>query len=349
VDKIKHCFETGEVWEDTFPLRGTDGQYRWFLSRAVPVHDEHGTVLRWCGTNTDITERKQTEEAIQQLNVELHQHTAQLEEANKELDSFSYSVAHDLRAPLRAVDGFSSILAADYANLLDDNGRRMLGVIRGETERMGRLIDDLLAFSRLGRQAIEPEPIDMQNLAQEVFDGLAAQEPERKLRLNLQAIPPATGTVAMIRQVWVNLISNAVKFTKGREVSEIEIGVREGEEDGPIYFVKDNGAGFDMRFAGKLFGIFQRLHSEHEFPGIGIGLALVQRIVERHGGRVWAEGDIERGATFFFTIPKSKTIKHPLEVLVVEDNPSDPLSPRFRSPVQSQPEKANSCQGRLSL
>jgi light-regulated signal transduction histidine kinase (bacteriophytochrome) len=321
VDKIKHCFETGEVWEDTFPLRGTDGQYRWFLSRAVPIRDEHGTVLRWFGTNTDITERKQAEEAIQQLNAELQQRAALLEAAVKELDSFTYSVAHDLRAPLRAVDGFTSILAADYASLLDDDGRRMLGVIRSETQRMGRLIDDLLAFSRLGRQGVEPEPIDMQNQAQEVFDELAAQSPERKLRLNLQELPPATGNVAMIRQVWVNLIGNAVKFTKGREVPEIEIGVREGEEDGPMYFVKDNGAGFDMRHAGKLFGVFQRLHSQHDFPGIGIGLALVQRIVQRHGGRVWAEGELDRGATFFFTIPKSKTRNTPLENLVVEDNP----------------------------
>jgi two-component system sensor kinase len=231
---------------------------------------------------------------------------AELEAARKELEVFSYSVSHDLRAPLRAVDGFSRILVEEYAERLDDDGRRMLGVIRAEALRMGRLIDALLVFSRLGRQEMEQETIDMHELAQAVFDELAAREPERKLQLDLRPLPAACGTRTMIRQVWENLIGNAIKFTKGRQVGEIEIGARDGEDGSPVYYVKDNGAGFDMRLAEKLFGIFQRFHSEEEFPGIGIGLALVQRILHRHGGSIRAEAEVNRGATFSFTLPNPK-------------------------------------------
>ena len=242
----------------------------------------------------------QPEQEIQRL-------AAELEAAKKELEVFSYSVSHDLRAPLRAVDGFSRILVEDYAERLDDDGRRMLGVIRAEAQRMGHLIDALLVFSRLGRQEMKLETIDMHELAQAVFDELAAREPERKLQLDLRLLPAACGTRTMIRQVWENLIGNAIKFTKGRQVGEIEIGVRNGEDGSPVYYVKDNGAGFDMRLAEKLFGIFQRFHSEEEFPGIGLGLALVQRILHRHGGSIRAEAEVNRGATFYFTLPNPKS------------------------------------------
>ena len=245
--------------------------------------------------NTDVTALKRAEEEVRRL-------TSELAAAIKELEVFSYSVSHDLRAPLRAVDGFSHMVEEDYAGKLDDDGRRMLGLIRGETQRMGRLIDDLLIFSRLGRQPLEPVPIDMHALAREVFDELAALAPDRKLRFDLHPLPPAVGTLAMIRQVWANLIGNAIKFTQGREPGEIEIGTREGEDGAPVYYVKDNGAGFDMRFAGKLFGIFQRFHGAEEFPGTGVGLALVQRIVHRHGGGIRAEAEVNRGATFYFTL-----------------------------------------------
>jgi two-component system sensor kinase len=184
----------------------------------------------------------------------------------------------------------------------------MLGVIRSETQRMGHLIDDLLAFSRLGRQQMELEEIDMRELAQAVFDEQAAQESAgRNFHLVIRELPPVRATGTMIRQVWVNLIGNAIKFTKGRDPAEIEIGTMDGEDGVPVYYVKDNGAGFDMRFADKLFGVFQRLHSADEFPGTGVGLALVQRIIQRHGGRVWAVGEVDRGATFYFTIPNPES------------------------------------------
>lgn len=262
------------------------------------------------GTGIDITERKQKDDQIRELNASLEhrvsERTEQLETVVKELDSFSYSVSHDLRAPLRAVDGFSRILADDYATRLDDDGMRMLGVICNETQRMGQLIDDLLAFSRLGRQQMELEQIDMHALAQSVFDELAALDPERQLRLDLHPLPPARGTKAMIRQVWANLIDNAIKFTRERMPGEIEIGVLDDAHGAPIYYVKDNGAGFDMRYASKLFGVFQRLHTQQEFPGTGVGLALVERILQRHGGRVWAEAEIQRGAIFYFTLTINK-------------------------------------------
>jgi len=179
-------------------------------------------------------------------------------------------------------------------------------VIRSETQRMGRLIDDLLAFSRLGRLPIERLPIDMHRLAQETFDELAALEPEREFQLDLHPLTIAQGSEALIRQIWVNLLSNALKFTRKCEICKIEIGTQPGENGETIYHVKDNGAGFDMRHSSKLFGIFQRLHSQEEFSGIGVGLALVQRIVHRHDGKIWAESALNQGAAFYFTLPNQK-------------------------------------------
>ncbi len=284
-------------------VRASDQAVRFIQAAEMVIAAADGRAARVVGINLDITGRKRAEQEIGKLNSDLQRRAAELVVANKELEAFSYSVSHDLRAPLRAVDGFSRMVLKQQAARLDDDGRRMLGVIHGETQRMGQLIDDLLAFSQLGRQPVESAPVDMHSLAREVFDELAAQEPERKLRLDLHPLPPASGTPEMIRQIWVNLIANAIKFTKQRETGEIEIGAREDDEGAREYFVKDNGAGFDMAHAEKLFGVFHRLHSQQDFPGTGVGLALVQRIVQRHGGRIRAESEVDRGAAFYFTLP----------------------------------------------
>jgi two-component system sensor kinase len=211
-------------------------------------------------------------------------------------------VSHDLRTPLRAIDGFSKILLEDYRDRLDDEGKRLLKVVRDNTARMGQLIDDILKFSRAGRLELSPVEIDMEKMAHEVLEELLPLADASKLRVEIGSLPHALGDRAMMHQVFVNLLSNAIKFSREREPAVIKVGASvEGGE--AVYFVKDNGAGFDMQFAAKLFGVFQRLHGVTEFEGTGIGLAIVKRIVARHGGRVWADGKVNEGATFYFALP----------------------------------------------
>src|SRR5438093_2113903 len=245
---------------------------------------------------------------IQRLNSELEQRvrdrTAQLEMMVKELEAFTYSISDDMRGPLRAIDGFTRVLMEEYPSKVDAEGKRLLNIVRANARSMSELIDGLLAFSHLGRQALDQTDIHMEELAQSVFSEVQAANKEHQVLLELHALPPAFGDRAMIRQVLHNLVSNAFKFTRPKADPAIEIGCKD-EDNQTTYYVRDNGVGFDMEYSNKLFGVFQRLHNVEEFEGAGVGLALVQRIVLRHGGRVWAEGKINQGASFFFTLPKA--------------------------------------------
>ncbi|MFZ4522208.1 MAG: sensor histidine kinase [Bacteroidales bacterium] len=256
----------------------------------------------------DITDRKLAEAQIRTMNDQLEQRvqerTAQLEASNKELDAFCYSVSHDLRAPVRALNSFAKILFEDYNQVLDDEGHRLLTVIAGNAKKMGNLIDDLLEFSHLGRQDIMVSHIDMEAMAQSVYEDLCTSTACGKIKFNLLPLPTCMGDPKMARQAWINLLSNAIKFSSQKPEPVITVGSKLHAGD-HVYFVKDNGTGFDMAYYPKLFGVFQRLHSEKEFEGSGVGLAIVQRIIQRMHGRIWAEGAIGEGATFYFTLPRT--------------------------------------------
>lgn len=254
----------------------------------------------------DITARKQAEAAVRQLNAELEhrvvQRTAQLEAANKELEDFSYSMSHDMRTPLRALDGFSKILLEEHGNSLDDEGQRLLKVLRDNAQRMGRLVDDILHYLSMGRQRMELSSFDMAKLTAEIFTGLQVATPSRRLRLEIAALPPVWGDRNMISEALQNILSNAIKFspTDGEAVIEVAGSV---EKDEHVYSVTDHGVGFDMRYVDKLFRVFERVHPTGQYEGSGIGLALVKRIITRHGGRVWAQGKVNEGATIYFALP----------------------------------------------
>jgi PAS domain S-box-containing protein len=303
------AIDSGKPFEMEFPLRGADGQFRNFLTRVQPLKDSTGRVVQWCGTNTDVDELKQAEEKVRRLNAELEQRvadrTAQLVEANKELEAFSYSVSHDLRAPLRAVNGFAGMVLAEFSGQLPATGKHYLERIQKGGVRMGVLIDDLLAFSRLSRQSVRLQTVEVGKLVQATWEELKPQRDGREIELRTGELPPCHGDSALLKQVWINLLSNAVKYTQGRTPAIIEIGCTRDKGEN-VYFVRDNGAGFDMQFVNKLFGVFQRLHRADEFEGTGVGLAIVQRIIHRHGGRIWAQAELKRGATFYFTLELSK-------------------------------------------
>jgi PAS domain S-box-containing protein len=293
-------FEEWVVWPD--------GRESWVSTTKVPLRNSEGETIGIFGISRDITERKRAEQSIQELNRDLENQAVKLQAANKELEAFSYSVSHDLRAPLRAIDGYTRILVEDYEMLLDEEGKRICGVISAEARRMGQLIDDLLAFSRLGRKEMYSSNIDMKALVVSVLNELLQEKDRERMDIRITKLPSARADSSLIRQVWVNLLSNALKFTSKKEQAAIEVGSK-SSKDQVIYYVRETGAGFDMEYANKLFGVFQRLHSESEFNGTGVGLAIVQRIIRRHGGRVWAEGEVDKGATFYFALPR-KEIPH---------------------------------------
>jgi PAS domain S-box-containing protein len=291
-------------------LHAASGVYRHAALRVVPFLDDRGAIVEWIATLTDIHDQRVAEIELTRLNTELEsrvaRRTAELEAANKELETFSYSVSHDLRAPVRAIAGFSRMLHEDHGEVLGAEGVRKLDIVQGEAKRMGMLIDDLLAFSRLGRKPLDRTDLDMEQLVRSLLDRTLAQHEGPRPELRIGALPRAHADRSLLEQVWANLLSNAIKYSSKRAAPVIEVAAISEERD-HVYFVRDNGAGFDPRYKAKLFGVFQRLHDAGEFPGTGVGLALVQRIVARHGGRVWADGEPDKGATFYFTLPKESS------------------------------------------
>jgi light-regulated signal transduction histidine kinase (bacteriophytochrome) len=272
------------------------------------TRDENGLPKYFITVTQDISGQKEAEAEIQRLNAELEQRvrerTSQLEAANRELEGFSYSVSHDLRAPLRHLTGFVNLLEKHKTKELDEKSRHYLKVISDSAVKMGQLIDDILSFSRMGRAELRCRRINMDGLVKEARDLIRQDLQDREILWKVDVLPEVSADPEMLQMVVTNLIANAVKFTRQKERAVIEIGIVEDQPNEVVFFVKDNGSGFDMRYQGKLFGLFQRLHHEKDFEGTGLGLANVRRIIARHGGRVWAEGKVGEGATFYFSLPK---------------------------------------------
>lgn len=308
MEKWHEAVESAGIFDVEFRIRRFDGEYRWFKTRAVPSRDDKGKIVKWIGSNTDIEDSKRAEEQIREftetLELRIAERTSELELAIKELESFSYSVSHDLRAPLRHIDGFVKLLADRESERFDETSQRYVKVVSNAVAKMGILIDELLAFSRTSRREIQSARVDLNDLVKESLHVLEPAMSGRSINWKVAPLPDALGDPTLLGLVFSNLLSNAVKFTRGRSTAEIEIGSTDKNSSMTIY-VKDNGVGFDMTYSKKLFGVFQRLHGENEFEGIGIGLATVQRVVNRLGGSVWADAEVDKGATFYFTLKKA--------------------------------------------
>jgi PAS domain S-box-containing protein len=300
---LEEVFEKNKGISFEISMKGNGDSDIWYACNLAPFVND-GLVEMAILNASDITMRKDAEKSIQTLNEELEkrvlERTTQLASAVRELEAFSYSVSHDLRAPLRALDGYSRILEREYQSVLDEEGRGYIQYIRASTQQMGQLIDDLLTFARLGRHPLEKQQVDMKELVLRTLNEFSQDRNQRVMEIKVGELPPCKGDPSLLHQVWVNLISNSIKFTRNCEYAQIDIGFE--TKDGIVYFIKDNGTGFDMKYSDKLFEVFQRLHRPDEFEGTGVGLAIVERIVRRHGGRVWAKSNLGEGATFYFTI-----------------------------------------------
>jgi len=314
VEKVKSAtaiaVENNQAYSIDHRIILTNGIIKWVHEQGETIYDENGKATMLIGIVQDITERKKIENEILNLNNELEEkvitRTEQLMVANAELEAFSYSVSHDLRAPLRAVSGYSRILKENYESKLDAEGIRLLDRVIGSSKMMGQLIDDLLTFSGMGKKEVTNHSIDMKFLAESCIEELLQNNSVNKWRIHVHSLPSCEGDSGMIKQVWMNLISNALKYSAKTEKPEIEIGFKD-DQFMHIYFVRDNGVGFEMEYAHKLFGVFQRLHSHEEFEGTGVGLALVKRIINKHNGDIWAEATPGKGATFYFSLPAVQT------------------------------------------
>jgi PAS domain S-box-containing protein len=293
-------------WEGELKRTTAQGTTVMVAARYALRRDEQARPAAVLETSNDITERKRREQEIENLNQELAKRSTELESINKELEAFAYSISHDLRAPLRHMAGFTELLHKKVTALVDEKSKHYIAMILDSAKRMGNLIDDLLAFSRIGRAETQKTLFSLTQLVREALSEVRRDAEGRNIAWKVGALPDFYGDRSMLRLVLVNLISNAIKFTRTRPQAEIEIGCADGNTDDLVVFVRDNGVGFDMKYANKLFGVFQRLHQASEFEGTGIGLATVQRIIHRHGGQVWAEGAIDSGATFYFSAPKPR-------------------------------------------
>jgi len=291
-------------WEGELRRTRADGSQVIVASRWSLRRDEQGRPAAILETSNDITDRKHREEQIEALNRELAKRSSELESINKELEAFAYSVSHDLRAPLRHMAGYAELLQKRIASAMDEKCHRYMAMMLESAKKMGNLIDDLLAFSRIGRAETQRSLVDLGQLVREALAEVRQEAEGRKINWKVGALPHCYGDRSMLRLALVNLLSNAVKFTRTRGEAEIEVGCAQGNGHNVVVFVRDNGVGFDMKYVHKLFGVFQRLHQSDVFEGTGIGLATVQRIVHRHGGKVWAEGLVDKGATFYFSAPK---------------------------------------------
>jgi PAS domain S-box-containing protein len=303
VDEIRAQLLETDQWEGELTHTKADGHQATVASRWSLRRDHNGRPVAILETCNDITARKRWEDEIQGLNQELAQRSIALEASNKELEAFAYSVSHDLRAPLRHMAGFAELLRKNAAASLNEKSQRYLTMILEAANRMGTLIDDLLAFSRISRAEAQKSLVDLDQIVKEVVADVRLDTRERNIIWRIAPLPACYGDRAMLRLALVNLISNAVKFTRTRPRAEVEIGWTDKDRGDAALFIRDNGVGFDMTYSNKLFGVFQRLHPQDAFEGTGIGLATVQRIVHRHGGRVWAESTVDGGATFYVSLP----------------------------------------------